>query len=414
MKYSFLIILLLFCSATLKAQKISDKIPQSYEYASVDREPASLNYYLITDKIGYPVEALKRKLEGKVYTRVLVSPKGEVEKYIMSRVDHPEFEKAVEEEIENLRFVPAKRNDSLVYHWINIPFKFYLNSSPKAHTQKLAYRSLAQKVFKSNRKKAAQILEQGVEFFDKREYKLAGKNFKQAIQATPNPRSSKSHEVIFQSRYYLGHCYLQLKDWERAITQYTEAVGIARTMKKKSDRVNEILPKLYLGKAYALLKSEDLVRALAMYNYVSKNMEEQLTLPFDQKSEAGYPWKTDKDWIAYQKGLLYLQLNQVESSMKYFAEVVDYEPASSLKNMALSHLGLAKSKLGNFEGAFNDIQTAIEMDEDDPQPYFLKAMILMELENQTMAEELLEQAKALFVRVDQKFDVPSIYPANDD
>ncbi|MEM8889835.1 MAG: energy transducer TonB, partial [Bacteroidota bacterium] len=111
MKSSVLIILLLSIFSWTIAQETAEKpYPDVHDFIAVDKEPVPLNLYLIKDKIGYPVKALKNKIEGKVFSRVLVSSKGEVIKYVLTRNDHPALGEAVKEELESLRFQPAIAN----------------------------------------------------------------------------------------------------------------------------------------------------------------------------------------------------------------------------------------------------------------------------------------------------------------
>ena len=121
------------------------------------------------------------------------------------------------------------------------------------------------------------------------------------------------------------------------------------------------------------------------------------------------------DWVMYQRGLVYLQLNKNQEAIENFQKVCEMDPPSNLKLVALSHMGLAQSKMGDFEAAFNNIQAAIEIDDNDPQPYYFKAMVLMELESQDMASELLQQARKLFAKLDgESTEIPTAFPANEE
>lgn len=414
MKNAYLIILLLFLNIYLHGQEpVHTDLPLADEFIKVDTKPISTNLYFIRDKIGYPAKALKKKIEGKVFTRVLVNPQGAVEKYILTRVDHPYLAEAVKEEIEYLKFIPALRNDSAINYWVNIPFLFYTNHTYRPRGQKHNYRTLVQKVFKSNFQKSQDFLTEGIDLFNKRSYKEAGLKFKDCFQHTPKQKSFRSQVTLIQANYYLANCYLQLQNVDRAIPYYTEAIGMSRTLSKESDEVSAILPSIYLARGYALLKSNEPARALQDYNYASKNFASHMSFPKTGTASIPHPWRTDLDWVSYQKGLVYLQLEKNQESIEHFSIVCDLNPTSPLKQVALSHRGLAKSKLGNFEGAFNDIQAAIEIDEEDPQAFYLKAMVLMEVESQEMAQELLEQAKKLFAKLENKYSIPSIYPANE-
>lgn len=415
MKTSVLIILLLSTLTFTFSQESEKKtLPDVHDYIAVDKEPLPLNLYLIQDKIGYPVKALKNRIEGKVFSRVLVNTEGDVIQFVLTRNDHPVLGAAVEAELESLRFQPAYLDGEPINYWTNVPFKFYLkqtiNSQPKKHN----YRTLVQKVFKSNRSKAEQLLTEGLALFKKREYKMAGKNFKECIQRTPRQKSNKSQEILFQARLNLAHAYVQLKSWELAERHYTEAIGLARAI-KSSEVVDQHICSAYLGRAYSLLKAEDYLRSITDYNHVSRHFEDRLLSQKEGQRSFPFPWRQDLDWVMYQRGLVYLQLNKNQEAIENFQKVCELEPASRLQLVALSHMGLAQSKMGDFEAAFNNIQAAIEIDGDDPQPYYFKAMVLMELESQDMASDLIQQARKLFAKLDgDGNEIPSAFPANEE
>lgn len=397
------------------AQEGEEKnLPGIHDFVPVDKEPVPLNLYLIQDKVGYPIKALKNKIEGKVFSRVLVNPEGEVIKYVLTRNDHPALGSAVELELESLRFQPALRNGEPIHYWTNVPFKFYLHQTLKSQPKKHNYRTLVQKVFKSNRSKAENLLSEGLALFQKHEYKMAGRNFKDCLQSTPRQKSQKSQEILFQARLHLAHAYVQLKSWELAEKHYTEAIGLARAI-KSSEVVDKGICSAYLGRAYSLLKSENFARSITDYNHVSRHFGDRLLKEKDEKSGFPFPWRSELDWVMYQKGLVYLQLNKNQEAVENFQQLCEMEPPSTLKLVALSHMGLAQSKMGDFEAAFNNIQAAIEIDDNDPQPYYFKAMVLMELESQDMASELIQQAKKLFAKIDgNSGEIPSVFPSNDE
>ena len=154
-----------------------------------------------------------------------------------------------------------------------------------------------------------------------------------------------------------------------------------------------------------------------IYTQIDELSETMQTLKDKKEGQASFPfpWRLDRDWVMYQKGLVYLQLNKNQEAVENFEMVCKMEPPSNLKLVALSHMGLAQSKMGDFEAAFNNIQAAIEIDDNDPQPYYFKAMVLMELESQDMASELLKQAKELFAKLEgEGADIPSVFPANEE
>jgi len=84
--------------------------------------------YLNNPKPGYPAFARRMGMEGIVMLKVLVSSQGTALKIEVAHSSGYEIlDKAAKEAVRNWRFVPARRGDSPVDEWVQVPVAFHLN-----------------------------------------------------------------------------------------------------------------------------------------------------------------------------------------------------------------------------------------------------------------------------------------------
>lgn len=100
----------------------------SQEYIIVEEQPKQLNLDEVRKKIGYPEKAQKAKIEGLIIARVLVDKEGKYKKHKVVRSAHLILQEAVEKYLPELRFEPAMQGGKPIAFWVNIPFRFKLDS----------------------------------------------------------------------------------------------------------------------------------------------------------------------------------------------------------------------------------------------------------------------------------------------
>lgn len=91
-----------------------------------DEYPHVLNMKEVAQAIGFPSTVKNIGLEGQVVVRVLIDERGVYQKHLVLNGIHPILEKAVEEQLPNLRFTPAIQGKKPIPFWVNIPFSFKL------------------------------------------------------------------------------------------------------------------------------------------------------------------------------------------------------------------------------------------------------------------------------------------------
>ena len=108
------------------AQAKSDVIEVS-PVEEVDQAPRPLNMAAVQQEVGYPKEAMKQKLEGRVLIKVLVNKEGKYERHEIVESPDEVFSDAIEQHIQKLTFEPARKDDKAVKFWVTIPFNFRLS-----------------------------------------------------------------------------------------------------------------------------------------------------------------------------------------------------------------------------------------------------------------------------------------------
>ncbi|MEM6764253.1 MAG: energy transducer TonB [Bacteroidota bacterium] len=122
--------------------------PAIYEMIEVDQEPTPLNMAEVQRRIGYPKDAKRHKIQGKVITRVLVGEEGEYLQHEVLMDDNPILMEGINQEIQHLTFSPAMKEGKSVKAWVNIPFEFKFIDKPvdSAIFQALNYFEVSEKI----------------------------------------------------------------------------------------------------------------------------------------------------------------------------------------------------------------------------------------------------------------------------
>jgi TonB family protein len=115
-------------SCTSVHQSTRGSFPEVNDFIAADRIPQPLNLQQIQQEIAYPSFAKELNISGTVLVRILVDREGGYVTHRILRPVHPSLSDAVEEKIDELKFKPAVQQGKRVAFWVNIPFRFQLNS----------------------------------------------------------------------------------------------------------------------------------------------------------------------------------------------------------------------------------------------------------------------------------------------
>lgn len=328
------------------AQKgLSTQFPLSHEYVFVEKEPKLLNYDVVKKLIGYPIHAMKNKIEGKVYCRILVDEKGRYADHIITRRAHPILMAAVRAHISELLFIPATRNRKPVPYWVNVPFIFTRNHVQAKLWKRTPSNHLHVNEVIGGMKKSREHLQTAEEQLEEKKYLLAKNSFEKAISANPTHFSKKSETTSLLFQIYFGKAKAEMNAglWVPAFESLTHAISIERAMPEELavEIKNEVF-QLHMFRAKAFIRKGEPMRALDDCLWVLQHGEDR-----------------------------------------------------EIQAQAFAHRGLVQLKLGHIQAAFTDLQEALDLDPSYPEPYYFKALVLIHLEGFEVANQLLEEAIAL-------------------
>ncbi|MFN0083028.1 MAG: energy transducer TonB [Ferruginibacter sp.] len=123
-------------ATTSSTQVKTEEEPNSNDSALVSEIPKPINMLEIRKRIGYPIKARKKGIQGEVLVRILVGEDGKYIKHLVIKPGHPLLLEEIEKEIPFLTFTPAISGGKLIKFWVNIPFKFKLQDDIKKKIKK--------------------------------------------------------------------------------------------------------------------------------------------------------------------------------------------------------------------------------------------------------------------------------------
>ncbi len=111
----------------LPAFKTRPSMPPAPSTGSAATPPMFGAAYLNNPRPVYPPAARKMGMEGTVMLKVLVGRKGNVlEMEVAQSSNYELLDRAASEAVKSWRFVPARRGDSAVDEWVQVPVAFHL------------------------------------------------------------------------------------------------------------------------------------------------------------------------------------------------------------------------------------------------------------------------------------------------
>ncbi|MEM7659249.1 MAG: energy transducer TonB, partial [Bacteroidota bacterium] len=306
----------------------------------MDRQPQPLNYETVKARIGYPMEAIKHKIEGKVHCRLLIDEKGAYVRHHITRTAHPSLEAAVIPELKHLKYSPALKNAKPVSYWVNVLFQFSYRPPVLRHHIRTRKQQVNKPIYRSLRK-SKQAFEEGLNFIENGASAEAKLAFDRSIRFNPH-KINHSEEVLrllTLAHLEKGKLLIQAEQWRAAFTNLTEAVGRVTEQRSKGFLAESEIIQLYLLRAKAFLAMEQPLRALDDCNWIIHQ----------------YPQAAPMTEIYCQRALTYQQLNK-------------------------------------YDAAFIDLERAKLADPAHPLPHFCKAQILIELDGIEAATLFMKQA----------------------
>ena len=338
---------MLYGILNLNAQPLIDtRYPAMDDFVFAEDEPVLLNFEEINKRIGYPSEALKAKIEGKVFCRILVDKQGNCINYVTTRASHPLLKEAVKPFVRQLHFIPAKLNNDPLLYWTNVVFTFDIKRfNRNLHVRRNPLTIIERKII-SNHKKAEKHLQAAISLKKAGQYEEALQELWKSKRRNPTNRKGNALIRSIKINYHWGQTYFALGQHQMALEKMTEAIGLYLPVSNRYEELDKLAPGIYLDRAICLLKLDEPIRAIQDLNLV--------IIRFPEYAGRGFNIK-----------------------------------------------GLAYSKLQNHEEALANVQRAIELDPVNPESFVFKAMVLYSLEGSRAARENLNYAEVLGMNLKQ-------------
>lgn len=267
-------------SIGLKAQEVvSASLPGVSEYIHLDQEPILLNLTRVRNRIGYPLEAYKKGIEGKVYCRVLVSPKGNCIGAMISRSDHYLLSASVERHLSELKFLPASVGEQKIACWTNVLVLFELSRAKSFLIKKKSDRWWDGWILQGHA--ARKYWRKGESLMQAGKWEAAERAYSMGLARYPHQfHPNGSQRVEFANALKArGWLQLQLGAYNRASQSLSESIVWGEIHGSKNNNIVQWLPEIYLMRAKARLGAGQPLDALADCRWVLETYPEAAITP---------------------------------------------------------------------------------------------------------------------------------------
>ncbi len=186
-------------------------------------------------------------------------------------------------------------------------------------------------------------------FFDHKDYKRAGKEFKKLLKAY------KESPEAAEAQYYLGRCAEESGDYYKAFREYRKTVQTYPSTK----RFDEILEREYqIGNYFLAGKKRKLFGTVAVIPARDKAVE-----VFQAIVDDG-PFSEYGQLAQYKAGLAHVALRDYEAAVGAFEQVISRYPDSPLIDDARFQIAQASLK-GTFRAGYDQSPTDLALRELD-------------------------------------------------
>ncbi|MEL6850913.1 MAG: energy transducer TonB [Bacteroidota bacterium] len=383
----------------------------------IDKEPKPQNLKEIRQCVGYPAKAMKLKLQGKVFLRVLVNEQGRYEDHIVTRADHPLFKEAAENHIGKLLFSPPIHENKPTKYWVNVPFFFQKKHMQKPTRASLMQGSILHRLgLYMQAKRTDAWLQAGFQALDSGQINLAYQQFSFALKSHRAQFNSAARYRQIQALYGLGMVYSQKGQGARATQVFTEGLALVDEGKPEEElALQEIRLKLAGEKVFSLLQQGEISLAARLchrlweqdsvywLSHLPRWVSRQPLLP---EQTAGTQAMLRHEGFLVNNLLwkqasacLWLKGGYYRRAAEAFHELGKLASSGSeVCMMSHLHAALSLHGLGASEDALNRLEFANKQFPLSGLPYLFKAKILEDLEGRQAAREYKAQAEALGVR----------------
>jgi len=200
---------------------------------------------------------------------------------------------------------------------------------------------------KSVKEIATEQLKSDVKSIDDGIKLLKEKKYDEALISFQN--FSKKHPDIYQVHFYIGKCFKEKAEYEKAIAEYELVIKNA----KENKGGIEIKAKSLAGIGEVLVKKNDLKRGQEYFmKSISMNPKDEI--------------------LAYNVGEIYFGNNNSEGAIKYYKIASEIKPKWSVPYLKLGYAYLNK---GDIKSAVESFKKFLKLDPKSPEADGIKAVI---------------------------------------
>jgi len=341
--------------------------PKIFEYVPIESPPRVLNYETIRKKVGYPLDAIKAGIEGKVFCRVLVDESGKYLRHRITRADHPALGKAVDPYVHLLTFAPAHNGGQTQIYWANVRFDFYDYTQHYELTNHTVDAPV-KRTYKKWDDQANFFIQEGKLAISESNHPSALRMLSRAVALCKAKSKKTGYEYyLFEAYAYRSQVWYAMSNYIKAIEDLTEAIGIAQTSIKQHTAAQRTLPELYQRRATNYHRLDKPLQALNDLQWIDKFYP--CTIPYAKA----------------QMVELMLEVGDFTTAQSHIEEIVQCEYAAygndegALQAYAKLLSGIAAMKQEDFQQAFTLFEAARALEPTNPLIYFYKGLAIWEL-----------------------------------
>lgn len=379
---------------------VAQEYPDINAFIYVDKEPKPVNLQEVRDMIGYPEEAIKNELEGTIVVRILVDETGDYVRHKIIPEKSNILATAVSEHVPMLRFLPAQRGDSMVAHWLNIPFRFRLKSPETRQLEKEAEAKTDS--LTGSPEDYALWQRRAVVYSKLEQWDNAIEDFTESIDLNPRknkPKASKSsYDELFYA--YYGRAVSSFNkaasvaegSFDSAIQDYLAAEQVMREMKFQDSAIQAMYQTILLERGYAYLLEinypamrQDLKALLPMGDSSARCTAYQLlaeaalndTLPAEKvfAYEGLVSCNPEDPLLRYSLGYYRSESGQYEAAIKDFEACSAKNELLSIRIATDNRMGWCYLQLDQYDKALEAIARGKNHNVVHPQAYYYEALV---------------------------------------
>ncbi len=403
MKHLFLLILAFVLFACTSFSQEEEQYPAEFEYLDLDQEAVAENLPEILHAIASPAGVLKSKQELRVHCRVLVDEQGRYIRHLFTRVDDPRLMGPISVQIPNMRFAPALKDNEWVASWVNVPLIFSPDMKP-IPSRRMVLQQRRMAIFRGQIDEEDLLME--IQLMADRQHwpELLG-TATQALGRHRTQLSRKNPAALAELYHQRASALLWLGYEEQALQDLNEALVLTPA----SDEYSELEARLRALRCLVWMMNGQPERLIAEFAWFQQDWQTSLAketwtqLLHSQELRADLTmaplaWLGEQMPLPFRSlclGLAWQEQQEFGKAIPFLqAELANVGRGPWQRDLSL-RLAECHRQQGQYEAALNLVQVVLEAAPLDPIPHFMKGLVFLDLQNDTLATDAFRKALAL-------------------